>query len=139
MAVLLHTPLATAIDTHHDARAEPSERVVLRAAAVSSSPAIDPPAGPDPIAIPACRVHVARPASTGSLPRPGPSAATWSASDLSRHKGQDLLVEALADLADRDWHCVLAGSLDRAPDFVEQLQTRSRASAMTTASGSPAS
>jgi hypothetical protein len=27
-------------------------------------------------AIPACRVHVARPASIGSLPRPGPSAAT---------------------------------------------------------------
>jgi glycosyltransferase involved in cell wall biosynthesis len=34
------------------------------------------------------------------------------------------LVEALADLADRDWHCVLAGSLDRDPGFVEQLQTR---------------
>src|SRR6201992_1282483 len=43
---------------------------------------------------------------------------------LSRHKGQDVLVEALADLADRDWHCGLAGSLDRDPDFVEQLQTR---------------
>src|SRR6202020_3262926 len=43
---------------------------------------------------------------------------------LGRHKGQDLLVEALADLADRDWHCVLAGSLDRDPDFVEHLQTR---------------
>jgi glycosyltransferase involved in cell wall biosynthesis len=36
------------------------------------------------------------------------------------------LVEALADLADRDWHCVLAGSLDRDPDFVERLQTRIR-------------
>jgi glycosyltransferase involved in cell wall biosynthesis len=43
---------------------------------------------------------------------------------LGPHKGQDLLVEALADLADRDWHCVLAGSLDRDPGFVEQLQTR---------------
>src|SRR5260370_1005610 len=43
---------------------------------------------------------------------------------LGRHKGQDLLVEALADLADRDWHCVLAGSLDRDPDFVEQLRAR---------------
>ena len=35
-----------------------------------------------------------------------------------------LHVEALAELADRDWHCVLAGSLDRDPDFVEHLQTR---------------
>jgi glycosyltransferase involved in cell wall biosynthesis len=43
---------------------------------------------------------------------------------LGRHKGQDLLVEALAELADRNWHCVLAGSLDRDPDFVEQLKTR---------------
>src|SRR4029077_1015286 len=43
---------------------------------------------------------------------------------LGRHKGQDLLVEALAGLAERDWHCVLAGPLDRDPDFVEQLQTR---------------
>src|SRR6202008_5046549 len=43
---------------------------------------------------------------------------------LSRNKGQDLLIEALAELAGRDWHCVLAGSLDRDPDFVEQLQSR---------------
>ncbi len=37
---------------------------------------------------------------------------------------QELLVEALADLAERDWHCLLAGPLDRDPDFVDQLQTR---------------
>src|SRR6202008_2439291 len=43
---------------------------------------------------------------------------------LSRNKGQDLLIEALGELADRDWHCVLAGSLDRDPDFVEQLRAR---------------
>ena len=36
----------------------------------------------------------------------------------------DLLVEALADLAERDWHCALAGPLDRDPDFVGQLQAR---------------
>ena len=30
----------------------------------------------------------------------------------------------LAGLAYRDWHCALAGSLDRDPGFVEQLQTR---------------
>ena len=33
MTVLLHMPLATALDTHHDASAERSERAVLRAAA----------------------------------------------------------------------------------------------------------
>src|SRR5580693_5854130 len=59
----------------------------------------------------------------GSLPRPV-RGHMICVGVLSRHKGQDLLVEALADLADRDWHCVLAGSLDRDPDFVEQLQAR---------------
>jgi len=43
---------------------------------------------------------------------------------LGPHKGQDLLVEALAGLGDLDWHCVLAGALDRDPDFVGQLRTR---------------
>src|ERR1700729_2980294 len=33
MTVLLHMPLVTALDTHHDARADRSERSVLRAAA----------------------------------------------------------------------------------------------------------
>ncbi len=39
-------------------------------------------------------------------------------------KGQDLLVEALAELGDLDWHCILAGPLDRDPDFVGHLRTR---------------
>jgi glycosyltransferase involved in cell wall biosynthesis len=76
-------------------------------------------------AIPACRVHVARPGVDRVAAPPRPVRGHLiCVGVLSRHKGQDLLVEALADLADRDWHCVLAGSLDRDPDFVEQLQTR---------------
>src|SRR5438132_1218479 len=43
---------------------------------------------------------------------------------LGRHKGQDLLIEALADLAELDWQCVLAGSPDRDPDFAGQLRSR---------------
>src|SRR5215831_4330272 len=77
---------------------------------------MDPPAGTDPVR------------------DPGPPGARRPARPvrghlicvgvLGRHKGQDLLVEALADLAERDWRCLLAGPLDRDPDFVEQLQTR---------------
>jgi len=76
-------------------------------------------------AIPACRVHVARP-GVDRVAAPGRPVRGHliCVGVLGRHKGQDLLVEALADLADRDWHCVLAGRLDRDPDFVEQLQTR---------------
>ena len=75
--------------------------------------------------IPACRVHVARPGvDRVAVPAQPVRGRLICVGVLSQHKGQDLLVEALADLADRDWHCVLAGSLDRDPDFVEQLRTR---------------
>jgi len=126
MTVLLHMPLATAVDTHHDASAECSERAVLRAAAgviVTSEWTRRQILTRYPI--PARRVHVARPGTDRVAAPPRPVRGQLiCVGVLSRHKGQDLLVEALADLADRDWHCVLAGSLDRDPDFVEHLQTR---------------
>jgi Glycosyl transferases group 1 len=116
MTVLLHMPLATVLDAHHDASAERSERAVLHAAAgvVVTSEWTR-------------RVHVARP-GVDRVAAPGRPVRGHliCVGVLGRHKGQDLLVEALADLADRDWHCVLAGSLDRDPDFVEQLQARIR-------------
>ena len=125
MTVLLHMPLATAADTHHDAGAERSERSVLRAAAgvvVTSEWTRRQVLAR--YAIPACRVHVARPgADRVAAPARPVRGHLICVGVLSRHKGQDLLVEALADLADRDWHCVLAGSLDRDPDFVTKLQT----------------
>ena len=41
---------------------------------------------------------------------------------VAPHKGQDLLISALAGLADdEDWTCRLVGSLDVAPDFVAEL------------------
>ena len=126
MTVLLHMPLATAIDTHHDASAERSERVVLRAAAgVVVTSEWTRRQVLTRYAIPACRVHVARPGvDRVAAPARPVRGHLICVGVLGRHKGQDLLVEALADLADRDWHCVLAGSPDRHPDFTEQLRTR---------------
>ena len=126
MTVLLHMPLATAVDTLHDASAERSERAVLRAAAgVVVTSEWTRRQVLTRYAIPACRVHVARPGvDRVAAPARPVRGHLICVGVLSRHKGQDLLVEALADLADRDWQCVLAGSLDRDPDFVEQLQTR---------------
>ena len=41
---------------------------------------------------------------------------------VAPHKGQDLLVRALARLSDiDDWTCTFVGSLDAAPDFVNEL------------------
>jgi glycosyltransferase involved in cell wall biosynthesis len=126
MTVLLHMPLATAFDTHHDASIRRSERVVLRAAtgvAVTSEWTRQQVL--TRYAVPAHRVHVARP-GVDQVAAPGRPVRGQliCVGVLGRHKGQDLLVEALADLAERDWHCVLAGSLDRDPDFVDQLRTR---------------
>jgi glycosyltransferase involved in cell wall biosynthesis len=126
MTVLLHMPLATVLDAHHDASAERSERVVLRAA---TSVVVTSEWTRQQVltryAIPAHRVHVARPGvDQVAAPARPVRGRLICVGVLGRHKGQDLLVEALADLADRDWHCVLAGSPDRDPDFVEQLQTR---------------
>jgi glycosyltransferase involved in cell wall biosynthesis len=126
MTVLLHMPLATALDTHHDASAERSERSVLRAAAgVVVTSEWTRRQVLTRYAIPACRVHVARPGVDRVAAPPRPVRGHLiCVGVLGRHKGQDLLVEALAGLADRDWHCLLAGPLDRHPDFVEQLQAR---------------
>jgi glycosyltransferase involved in cell wall biosynthesis len=128
MTVLLHMPLATAVDPHHDASAERSERDVLRAAAgVIVTSEWTRRQVLTRYQIPARRVHVARPGADRVAAPPRPVRGRLiCVGVLSLHKGQDLLVEALADLADRDWHCVLAGSLDRDPDFVERLQTRIR-------------
>ncbi|MBV9444311.1 MAG: glycosyltransferase family 4 protein [Streptosporangiaceae bacterium] len=126
MTVLLHMPLATALDTHHDASAERSEQAVLRAATgVVVTSEWTRQQVLTRYAIPACRVHVARPgADRVAAPARPVRGHLICVGVLGPHKGQDLLVEALAGVADQDWHCLLAGSLDRHPDFVEQLRTR---------------
>ncbi len=126
MVVLLHMPLATALDTRSDASAERSERAVLRAATgvvVTSEWTREQVL--TRYQIPAERVHVARPGvdRLAAAPRPVRGQLICVGA-LGRHKGQDLLLDALAELGDLDWHCVLAGSLDRDPDFVHRLRTR---------------
>jgi glycosyltransferase involved in cell wall biosynthesis len=126
MTVLLHMPLATAVCTRHDASAQRSERLILRAAAgvvVTSDWTRQQVL--TRYQVPACRVHLARPgADRVTAPARPVRGHLICVGALGRHKGQDLLVEALAGLADLDWHCVLAGPLDRDPDFVGQLRTR---------------
>lgn len=68
-----------------------------------------------------------------AVARPGvdPAPATIASDDGGRllcvgavapHKGQDVLVRALAGLdEDRDWTCTVVGSLDVDPDFAEAL------------------
>jgi glycosyltransferase involved in cell wall biosynthesis len=41
---------------------------------------------------------------------------------VAPHKGQDLLVDALAELRELPWRCTIVGPLDRDPDFVDRLR-----------------
>jgi glycosyltransferase involved in cell wall biosynthesis len=76
--------------------------------------------------LPADRAHVAAPGVD-----PAPAAAGTAGGGrlacvaaLTPRKGHDLLIEALATVADRDWSCVCVGALDRAPAHVERLRAR---------------
>jgi glycosyltransferase involved in cell wall biosynthesis len=124
MTVLLHMPLATVPATHRDASARRSERLVLRAASgVVVTSEWTRQQVLTRYAIPARRVHVARPGvDQVAVPGRPVRGHLICVGVLSRHKGQDLLVEALAGLAERDWQCVLAGPLDRDPDFAGHVQ-----------------
>ena len=124
MTVLLHMPLATVLDTHRDASAQRSERLVLRAATgVVTTSEWTRQQVLARYAIPPRQLHVAQPGVDQVAAQARPVRGHLiCVGVLSRHKGQDLLVAALAELGDLDWHCVLAGPLDRDPDFVEHLQ-----------------
>jgi glycosyltransferase involved in cell wall biosynthesis len=126
MTVLLHMPLATALDTELDASAHWSERDVLRAVTgVVVTSEWTRQQVLTRYEIPAWRVHVARPGvDRVAAPARPVRGHLICVGTLGRHKGQDLLVDALAELGDLDWHCTLAGPLDRDPDFVAQVQTR---------------
>ena len=78
--------------------------------------------------LPDDRVHVAEPAVDVAAVVPGTAAggALLCVAAVTRDKGHDLLLDALAATIDLAWHCVCVGSLDREPAFVEGLRRRSQ-------------
>ncbi len=74
------------------------------------------------------RVHVAAPGA-----EPAALAESSEAGDrllcvgvVARHKGHDVLVEALAKLPDLPWRCTCIGALNREPSFVSRLVHQTR-------------
>lgn len=58
-------------------------------------------------------------------PRMSSPDAPWDilcVATLAPRKGQDLLISALAQCSDLSWHCTLAGSAERYPDYVDKLR-----------------
>jgi glycosyltransferase involved in cell wall biosynthesis len=76
--------------------------------------------------LPSDRVHVAEPGvDRGELaPGTATAGALLSVAAVIPGKGHDVLLDALAPLADLPWQCLCVGSLERDPMFVERLRRR---------------
>ncbi|BFU44453.1 glycosyltransferase family 4 protein [Krasilnikovia sp. MM14-A1004] len=71
-------------------------------------------------------IHVAAPGVEPAPAAPGSAAGTrlLCVAAVTPRKGHDVLVEALARVADQPWECRCIGDLDRQPDFVAQVRAR---------------
>lgn len=126
LVVLVHLPLADEAGLPDDVAADldAKERATLRAA---SAVVVTSAATAKRLADHGLNaVYVAEP-GTDAAPR---SVGTDGASALlcvaavTPLKAHDVLVDALAAVADQPWTCVCAGPLDRAPGHVERLRER---------------
>ena len=79
-------------------------------------------------ALPADRVHVAEPGVDAADLAPGTATggALLCVAAVIPDKGHDVLLDALATIADLSWHCVCVGSLDRDPAFVGRVCVAAR-------------
>ncbi|MFY1702234.1 glycosyltransferase family 4 protein [Micromonospora sp. WMMA1923] len=119
LVVLVHMPL------HDDAEA----RALATAAAVVTTSGWTRRELLDRYALPADRVRVARPGVDPAPPATGSDtgSALLCVAALAPHKGQDVLVEALAALDDDGWSCTLVGSLTVDAGFVDRVRALIRA------------
>lgn len=128
LAVLVHLPLAdeTGLEPALAADLDRREGRTLRAAhavVVTSPSAARAPArhGVAPE-----RVHVAEPGVDVAALAGGTDGVSslLCVASVTPRKGQDLLLDALAELADRPWRLVCVGPLRRDPGFVAALAER---------------
>jgi glycosyltransferase involved in cell wall biosynthesis len=82
----------------------------------------------DQYELPADRVHVARPGVDVADLAPGTptGAALLCVARVTPGKGHDVLLAALATLADLHWRCVCAGSVERDRGFADALARQAR-------------
>jgi glycosyltransferase involved in cell wall biosynthesis len=115
--VLLHMPLG-----HADER-----EVLLAAAAVVTTSEWSRRRLGELHGLPAERVHLAVPGvdAAGLAPGTTAGAALLCVGAVTPVKGHDVLLDALATVADLSWRCACVGSLDRAPAFADRVRRRS--------------
>ncbi|MFE1768310.1 glycosyltransferase family 4 protein [Streptomyces angustmyceticus] len=127
LAVLVHLPLAdeTGLDPALAAELDARERRTLHAAgAVVATSAWAARRLVDHHRLDADRVHVARPGADAAPLAPGTDGASGllCVAAVTPRKGQHLLVDALATVAELPWSCACVGGLDRDPEYVAQLR-----------------
>ena len=122
--VLMHMPLG---DRTRDDEVRRREREVLAAAAaVVTTSAWTRRRLEELYALPADRVHVAEPGVDAAGLAPGSAAgdALLCVAPVTRDKGHDVLLDALATAPHESWRCACVGSLDRDPAFADRLRRR---------------
>jgi glycosyltransferase involved in cell wall biosynthesis len=126
LVVLVHMPLVEA-----SAQLRPGEQQALAAAAaVVTTSAWSRARLLELYDLPPGSVHVAGPGVDAACLATGSRAGSrlLCVAVLAPHKGHDLLVEALAEVADLEWSCVCAGSLEHDPGFVDEVRRLARVS-----------
>jgi glycosyltransferase involved in cell wall biosynthesis len=125
LAILLHLPLAdeTGLPAERAAELDRLERETLHAAAaVIATSRWAARRAMDHHDLDPARVHVATP-GTAPAPLATPTdGRLLCLASVTPRKGHDVLVEALAGVADLDWTCECVGSVRRDPDHVELVR-----------------
>ncbi|RGC65879.1 Mannosylfructose-phosphate synthase [Micromonospora sp. MW-13] len=82
--------------------------------------------------LPADRVHVATPGVDPAPPVPGSPAGNrlLCVAAVAPHKGHDVLLAALAAVADLPWRCRCVGALTRDPAYVDRLRRQAAGSGL---------
>lgn len=126
--VLVHMPLGhRPPDAEADAVRAREREVLTAAAAVVTTSAWTQRRLGELYALPADRVHVAEPGVdvTGLAPGSVAGGALLCVAAVTPGKGHDVLLDALATVADLSWRCACVGSLDHAPAFADRVRRRS--------------
>jgi glycosyltransferase involved in cell wall biosynthesis len=124
LVALVHMPLGHE-PTHGGVR-EREGAVLSAAASVVTTSAWTRRALVELYSLSADRVHVAEPGTdtAGFAQGTTTGGALLSVGAVIPGKGHDVLLDALALLADRRWHCLCVGSLERDPAYVASLRRR---------------
>jgi glycosyltransferase involved in cell wall biosynthesis len=127
--VLLHTPLGDRPEGDEPVAVRARERAVLAAAAaVVTTSGWTARRLAELYALPAARVHVAEPGAEPAQLAPGTAAGgeLLCVAAVTPVKGHDVLLDALASVADLRLRCTCVGSLDRDRAFAGGVRRRAQ-------------